>query len=129
MLYEVITLGKDVPLHFTAFHPDWKMPNHPPTPFSTLTRARRIAKGNGLHHVYTGNVHDVDGGSTYCDHCDHCLIERDAYRIGRYALTDDGCCEFCGTKLAGVFDGPAGNGGARRQPVTVTRTLARTGSR
>jgi len=112
-------LGPEVPLHFTAFHPDWKMPNHPRTPFATLQRARRIAKANGLVHVYTGNVRDTEGGSTWCPACGVRVIERDGYRIGDYRLTDDGCCRECGTPLAGVFDGPAGNWGAYRQPVRL----------
>src|SRR5205085_8696399 len=59
-------LGPDVPVHFTAFHPDYKMDDIPATPAATLTRARRIAIEEGLHYVYTGNVHDAAGGSTYC---------------------------------------------------------------
>jgi pyruvate formate lyase activating enzyme len=114
-------LGLDVPLHFTAFHPDWKMTHRPHTPASTLSRARRIAQGNGLRHVYTGNVRDLDGGSTRCTGCGEVLIERDGYRIGRYALTDDGHCRGCGTRLAGVFEGPAGDWGAQRLPVRLAR--------
>jgi pyruvate formate lyase activating enzyme len=114
-------LGPDVPLHFTAFHPDWKMTHRPSTPAATLTRARRIARANGLRHVYTGNVRDVEGASTYCTGCGDVLIERDGYRIGRYALTDDGRCERCDTRLAGVFAGPVGNWGARRLPVRLMR--------
>jgi pyruvate formate lyase activating enzyme len=112
-------LGPDVPMHFTAFHPDWKMTDVPPTPPSTLTRARAIAIGNGVRYAYTGNVHDAKGGSTYCHACGARLIERDWYEIGEYALTDDGCCTACGTRCAGVFDGPAGNWGARRRPVHI----------
>jgi len=112
-------LGPDVPLHFTAFHPDWKMTDHPPTPLSTLTRARRIAIGNGLHHVYTGNVHDPDGGSTYCHSCGKLLIGRDWYVLSEWNLTDGGTCRFCGTECAGVFDGFPGKWGARRVPVRL----------
>jgi pyruvate formate lyase activating enzyme len=112
-------LGPEVPLHFTAFHPDWKMTHRPHTPAETLTRARRIALGNGLRHVYTGNVRDLDGGSTYCTGCGDVLIERDGYRIGRYALTDDGRCRHCDQRLAGVFAGPAGDWGARRVAVRL----------
>ncbi len=112
-------LGPDVPLHFSAFHPDWKMTDRPRTPAATLSRARRIAKANGLRHVYTGNVHDSDGGSSYCAGCGELVSERDWYRIGRYHLDDDGRCRNCATALPGVFDGPAGRWGARRLPVRL----------
>ena len=79
-----------MPLHFSAFHPDWKMLDHAPTPPATLTRAREIAMRNGLRYVYTGNVHDRDGGSTWCHRCDALLIERDWYELGRWGLTADG---------------------------------------
>jgi pyruvate formate lyase activating enzyme len=112
-------LGPDVPLHFTAFHPDFKMMDTPATPPSTLTRARHIAMTNGLHFVYTGNVHDADGSSTYCPGCGARVIERDWYVLGEYNLTDDGRCTRCDTRLPGRFDGPAGTWGARRVPVTL----------
>ena len=112
-------LGPDVPMHFTAFHPDWKMTDVPPTPPATLARARAIARGNGVRHAYTGNVHDAAGGSTYCHGCVARLIERDWYEIGEYALTGDGCCKACGTRCAGVFDGPVGDWGSRRQPIRI----------
>jgi pyruvate formate lyase activating enzyme len=112
-------LGTDVPLHFSAFHPDWKMTDRPRTPAATLGRARRIAKANGLRHVYTGNVHDAEGGSCYCDGCGQLVIERDWYRIGAYRLDDAGRCRNCGTQLPGVFDGPAGDWGPRRLPVRL----------
>ncbi|TJY63276.1 AmmeMemoRadiSam system radical SAM enzyme [Sinimarinibacterium sp. CAU 1509] len=112
-------LGPDVPLHFTAFHPDYKMRDASPTPPSTLARARKIAMEHGLHYVYTGNVHDREGGSTYCPQCQALLIERDAYEIGEYGLTDDGCCNHCNHRIPGVFDGPAGTWGARRMPVRI----------
>jgi pyruvate formate lyase activating enzyme len=112
-------LGPDVPLHFTAFHPDWKMTDRQPTPPATLARARAIALRNGLQHVYTGNVHDTDGGSTYCPQCAARVIERDWYRILNYRVTDEGHCQACGTAIPGVFDGPAGTWGARRQTVRM----------
>jgi pyruvate formate lyase activating enzyme len=112
-------LGPDVPLHFTAFHPDWKMTDKPRTPPATLARAREIALASGLHYVYTGNVHDTAGGSTWCRGCGELLIVRDWYRIGQYRLDDEGRCLRCGTPLPGVFDGPAGNWGARRLPVRI----------
>jgi len=112
-------LGPDVPLHFTAFHPDWKMRDIGPTPRSTLSRARRIALANGLHYVYTGNVHDQDGGSTYCPSCQQLLIERDWYELGAWHLDAHGCCAGCGTRPAGRFDPRPGNWGARRVPVRI----------
>ncbi|MDX1253460.1 MAG: AmmeMemoRadiSam system radical SAM enzyme [Gammaproteobacteria bacterium] len=115
----VENLGPDVPWHFTAFHPDWKMMDKPPTPPETLTRARRIAMKNGVRYAYTGNVHDIEGGSTYCHHCGKRLIGRDWYVITEWRLTDDGRCQSCGTPCAGVFHGPAGNWGSRRLPVRL----------
>jgi len=96
-------LGPDVPMHFTAFHPDWKMLQHPSTPASTLTRARRIALENGVRHAYTGNVHDAAGSSTYCHACGELLIERDWYRLGHWGLDEQGHCAACGEKTAGHF--------------------------
>ena len=113
-------LGPDVPVHFTAFHPDYKMTDRPATPPATLTRARQIARANGLRFAYTGNVHDTDGSSTYCPGCGTVVVERDWYALGAYRLTDDGRCNRCGTTLAGVFDGPAGTWGPRRMPVRLT---------
>ena len=112
-------LGPDVPLHFTAFHPDWKMLDIPPTPSATLTRARDIAMNNGVRYAYTGNVHDVDGGSTRCHQCGETVVGRDWYVLHSWSLTDDGCCENCGATCAGVFDGPPGTWGARRMPVRI----------
>jgi pyruvate formate lyase activating enzyme len=115
-------LGADVPLHFTAFHPDWKMPDVSATPPATLTRARRIAQDAGLHYVYTGNVHDSEGGSTCCPRCKHPAIIRDWYDIGRYDLTPAGACPNCGAAIAGrfgQFDQPFG---PRRIPVRLHAT-------
>ena len=112
-------LGPDVPLHLTAFHPDWKMLDKPPTPPMTLTRARHIALKNGLRYVYTGNVHDEDGGSTYCHGCGQRVIGRDWYEITDWRLDEGGRCRHCGTACAGVFDGPPGAWGARRLPVSL----------
>jgi len=112
-------LGPDVPLHFTAFHPDFKMLDKPPTPPATLTMARRIAVKNGLRYAYTGNVHDEEGGSTYCHQCGSKLIGRDWYVMTAWNLTDDGRCKSCGTACAGVFDGPPGRWGAKRMPVRL----------
>jgi pyruvate formate lyase activating enzyme len=121
----VAELGADVPMHFTAFHPDFKMMDIPPTPPATLTRARQIALDNGVRFAYTGNVHDPAGGSTRCPECNAVVIERDWYTLGTYALTDTGACRACGTQIPGRFGGPAGTWGARRQPVNL-RTFSAT---
>jgi len=112
-------LGPDVPLHFTAFHPDWKMLDHPPTPPATLTRARRIALANGVRYAYTGNVHDEEGGSTLCHACGERLIGRDWYVLTDWNLTPEGNCAACGTPCAGRFAGPPGTWGPRRLPVRL----------
>jgi pyruvate formate lyase activating enzyme len=116
-------LGVDVPLHFTAFHPDFKMMDVPPTPPATLRRARRIALDAGLRYVYTGNVHDPAGQSTSCPSCGYPVVVRDWYVIRRYELTPDGRCMRCGTAVPGVYDGPAGDWGARRMPIIPGREL------
>src|SRR5438094_9172368 len=100
-------LWTDVPLHFPAFHPDFKMLEVERTPPATLTRAREIARRNGVRYAYTGNVHDSDGGSTRCPSCDTVVVERDWYEIGRYDLTDGGRGGACGTAMPGRPDGPA----------------------
>ena len=110
-------LGTDVPLHFTAFHPDFKMTDIPPTRPSTLTRARRIAMANGLRFVYTGNVHDPEGQRTICPGCGDTVIERDWYVIRGWRLDREGHCLTCGTAIPGVFAGPPGDWGGRRVPV------------
>lgn len=112
-------LGPDIPLHFTAFHPDWKMLDKPKTPIATLAQARKIAQANGVRYVYTGNVYDSEGGSTYCHQCGALLIERCWYQLGHWGLTDDGHCRECATPLPGVYQGAAGTWGARRQPVRI----------
>jgi pyruvate formate lyase activating enzyme len=112
-------LGPDVPLHFSAFHPDYKMTDLAPTPPATLTRARRIAIEEGLRYVYTGNVHDADGGKTACPSCQTTLVARDWHRITAYRLTPDGRCPKCSTAIAGrfgAFDIPFG---PRRVPITI----------
>jgi pyruvate formate lyase activating enzyme len=112
-------LGPDVPMHFTAFHPDYKLRDRPSTPPETLQRARRIARDNGVRYAYTGNVHDEDGASTVCHVCGTRLIGRDWYTLTGRHLSDDGRCLTCGTPCAGVFDGPPGTWGARRRPVRL----------
>lgn len=112
-------LGLDVPLHFTAFHPDWKMMDVAHTPQETLIRARDIALQKNLHFVYTGNTHYVEGASTYCPYCHNIVIERDWYVLYHYYLSEEGICTWCGKKLPGVFEGPPGNWGAKRQLVNL----------
>jgi pyruvate formate lyase activating enzyme len=112
-------LGPQVPLHFTAFHPDYKLDDVPPTPASTLERARRIAHEEGLQHVYTGNVHDTEGGTTFCPQCHAALIVRDWHRIVRHDVTDDGRCPHCTAALAGRFERYEGSFGSRRIPVRL----------
>jgi pyruvate formate lyase activating enzyme len=107
-------LGPDVPLHFSAFHPDWRMLNKGPTPPATLKRARKIAEENGLRYVYTGNVRDEKGGSTYCHSCGERLVGRDWYVLTAWNLTEDGACKSCGTRCDGVFDPRPGEWGAKR---------------
>ncbi len=121
----VAELGPDVPMHFTAFHPDYKLLDRPPTPAATLTRARRIALSNGVRYAYTGNVHDEAGGTTYCHHCEAALVGRDWYTLTAWNLTDDCRCRRCGTACAGVFDGRPGEWGARRRPVRLAEAVYR----
>jgi pyruvate formate lyase activating enzyme len=112
-------LGPDVPLHFTAFHPDWKLRDRPPTPPATLARARRIALANGVRYAYTGNVSDPQGQSTLCHRCGAVLIERDWYRLGTWNLTPGGRCTTCGAPCAGVFTARPGDWGERRLAVRI----------
>ncbi len=116
-------LGCDVPLHFTAFHPDFKMTDLPATPAATVERARRIALDEGLRYVYTGNVHDREGGTTFCPGCRAALVQRDWHRIDGYRLTDDGKCPDCGTAIAGRFTrfDRRAQFGRRRIPVAISR--------
>ncbi len=115
----VSLLGPEVPMHFTAFHPDWKMLEVSPTPATTLSRAREIARRNGVRYAYTGNVHDRRGESTWCHQCGHLLIERDWYELGTWGLDAHGRCAACGTPCAGVFEARPGDWGSRRQPVAM----------
>jgi pyruvate formate lyase activating enzyme len=112
-------LGTDVPLHFTAFHPDYKMDDLPATPISTVRRARDIAIREGLQYVYTGNVHDKEGGTTYCSGCREPLIVRDWHQIANYKVTDFGHCLTCGTSVAGRYEAFTGQFGRRRIPVRI----------
>lgn len=115
----VENLGVEVPLHFSAFHPDWKMKDHPATSIEILRKARDIALKQGLHYVYTGNVHDYKGESTYCHHCHTTLIGRDWYVLSDWQLENSGHCKNCGTLCTGVFNETPGNWGAKRQVVSL----------
>ncbi len=112
-------LGARVPLHFSAFHPDFRMRDVAPTPPETLRRARRIAEQEGLVHVYVGNVHDVEGDTTRCEGCREPVIVRDWYEILDYRLDERGRCRGCGAQLCGVFDGPVGTWGRARRRLTI----------
>ncbi len=112
-------LGPDVPLHFTAFHPDYKMTDLPHTPAATLTRSRDIALREGLHYVYTGNVHDRTGGTTFCRGCGKPVIARDWHEILRYDVGADGRCKHCDAPLPGRFESYDGAWGRRRVPVRI----------
>jgi pyruvate formate lyase activating enzyme len=115
----VENLGPDVPWHFTAFHPDFKMLNKPRTSQQTLVRARQIALSKGLHYVYTGNVHDPEGSSTWCPGCGKLLIERDWYELGEWNLIDNRC-EHCGAYIRGHFERRPGSWGATRRAVRLS---------
>ena len=112
-------LGVDVPLHFTAFHPDFRMMQTASTPSETLIRARNIALDVGLNYVYVGNVHDTVGGSTYCPNCSSLIIERDWHELGAYHLIDHACAT-CGTQIPGVLPNKKGTWGRRRLPLQLT---------
>jgi len=112
-------LGPDVPTHFNAFHPDFRMLDRPHTPPATLIRARHIALQSGVRYAYTGNVHDHVGSSTYCHICGRILIGRDWYVLSDWNLTDDGRCRNCGTRLPGEFESVPGTWGPKRVPVRL----------
>jgi pyruvate formate lyase activating enzyme len=112
-------LGPDVPLHFTAYHPDYRMLDRPATPPETLRRARDIARKNGVRYCYVGNVHDESAESTFCHECGRLLIGRDWYTLTQWQLTPDGRCPQCRTPLPGVFEPEPGNWGSRRLPIRL----------
>lgn len=112
--FVVTELGADVPLHFTAFHPDARMRDRPPTPPETLRHARDVARSNGAHHVYVGNVRDPAGEATVCPGCGTVLVGRDRYAITEWRVEPDGRCPRCGRLLAGVFEDRPGRWGLRR---------------
>lgn len=115
----VDNLGTDIPVHFTAFHPDWKMMDKPRTPESTLLKAVRIARLNGISHAYVGNVRNTQESSTYCANCGELLIQRNGYQLGEYNLDEQGSCHHCDVVCAGVFESLPGNWGGQRQTVVV----------
>ncbi len=120
-------LGPDVPLHFTAFHPDYKMTDKSNTPPETVIRAWQIARKNGVRYPFTGNISHKETGSTYCHECGLRLIGRDWHELSEWRLTPDGGCTRCGTKCAGIFDASPGDWGRKRQPVRLkafSRALA-----
>ena len=112
-------LGVDVPIHYSAFHPDYKMNTIPGTPIETLNQARKIAMDAGLQYVYTGNVHNHDGDTTYCPSCNSAVIVRDWYQIQHYRLTQDGHCTDCNAPIAGRFEAFSGQFGRKRVPVVI----------
>lgn len=112
-------LGTDVPLHFSAFHPDYKLNDIPSTPAETLIQARKIALDAGLQYVYTGNVHNLEGDTTYCPACGEAVIVRDWYEIKQYHLTQNGRCENCNAAIAGRFEQFSGQFGRQRIPVRI----------
>jgi pyruvate formate lyase activating enzyme len=113
-------LGPDVPLHFSAFHPDWKMRGKQATPKSSLILARQIALKNGIRYAYTGNVHNAEGDTTFCHECGGKLIVRDWYNIREWNMGENGSCASCGTKCSGVFENEPGLWGARRLPISIS---------
>jgi len=118
------TLGPDVPLHLSAFHPDFKLQDRPRTPVATLRKARAIARQAGLRHVYTGNVHDASGDASVCHGCGEVVVQRDWYELRRWHLDEGGRCQSCQTRLPGRIEGPPGTWGRRRQPVWIGRGAA-----
>jgi len=110
-------LGPSVPMHFTAFHPAWRLLDAPSTPAATLLKAREIALSNGVRYAYVGNVRDKSASSTYCHSCGALLIGREGYTLSDWNLTPEARCSRCGTELAGVLEAQPGSWGGRRQPV------------
>lgn len=112
-------LGPEVPWHFSAFHPDYKLNSLPPTSLESLLQARDIARKNGFYFVYTGNVHDKSSSSTFCHHCGELLIGRDWYELSDWQLDETGHCQSCGTRCAGHFAAVAGDWGSKRRSLIL----------
>lgn len=117
----VENLGCEVPWHFSAFHPDWKMRDIPHTPLATLRLARDIARSHGVRYAYVGNVHDEEGSGTYCPGCGNTVVGRDWYRLTRWDLDETGRCRGCGASVPGVFESQPGTWGAKRMPIRLQR--------
>ena len=109
-------MGPDVPLHLTAFHPDYRMRDLPPTPPEEVRRARDLARGEGLRYVYTGNVRDPDGQTTFCPSCGEAVIERDWHAVTAVRLRGSACAA-CGAKIAGCFEAGATPSSGRRRRI------------
>lgn len=112
-------LGPDVPMHFTAFHPDWKMRDKPRTPIQSLLKARQIALKNGVRYAYVGNVHNKEADSSYCHNCQKLLIGRDWYELSEWNLDAVGRCRFCGATCAGLFNANPGSWGSKRKALVM----------
>ncbi|WP_438970719.1 AmmeMemoRadiSam system radical SAM enzyme [Methylophaga sp.] len=112
-------LGPDVPMHFSVFHPDWKMQNKPSTPHRTVQKARQIALDNGINHAYVGNMHDKNADSTWCKQCGELLIGRDWYQLSEWHLDAEGRCKRCGAICAGVFEPLPGEWGPKRRLINM----------
>jgi pyruvate formate lyase activating enzyme len=114
------TVGESVPVHFTAFHPDFRLRDRPPTPPPTVLAGRAIALETGLKYVYTGNVYDPEGQSTSCPGCGQVVIGRDGYELTAYRLVGNRCAA-CGHAIGGHYDEAPGRWGPRRLPVAIRR--------
>ena len=112
-------LGPDVPLHFTAFHPDYKLTDRAATPPATVQRARHIARSEGLHYVYTGNIVDLAGGATLCPGCGDTLIARDWHQVDQCHVNTTQRCPRCSSHIAGRFGEFVKPFGRRRIPVRI----------
>ena len=96
-------LGPDVPIHFSQFHPQYRLKNLPSTPIETLETARKIALDTGLNFCYIGNVPGHEGENTFCPDCKKIIIQRIGYQVVTHSITNNGKCQFCGHKIAGVW--------------------------
>jgi pyruvate formate lyase activating enzyme len=96
-------IGPDVPIHFTRFHPEYKLLNLPPTPISTLEHAREIAMSKGIHYAFVGNVPGHESNSTYCPKCKKVVVKRTGMFTTEIHL-NNGKCEYCGHTIPGVWN-------------------------